>query len=110
MQRLHPSPSLHFCFLLQDEDFPNLQSKAMSLQFTFFLFQLGSLLGSVNSGRLETGRRKKGLAPSCSLPISISVTQATVLCASSSNWFQLWTSSHIPRLSLITLLRDISTS
>lgn len=83
---------------------------ARSLQFTYFLCQPGSPLGSANSGRSETEIREKGFAPSCSLPFSISVTQATVLHASSSGWFQLWTSFHIPRRRLITFLRDTSTS
>lgn len=47
---------------------------------------------------------------SCSLPVSISVIQATVVCASGNSWFHLWTSFHIPRRSWITFLRDTSTS
>jgi len=83
---------------------------ARSLQFTYFLCQSGSPLTSANSGRSEAGMREKALAPSCSLPVSISVTQATVVHASSNSWFHLWTSFHIPRRSFITFLRDTSTS
>lgn len=55
--------------------------------FSLVILALCQVLPIVGDGRMR--RREEGLAPSGSLPVSISVTQATGFHASSSRWFQL---------------------